>query len=182
MGHPIVRHATLDDARGIAEAHVASWQSAYRGLIDQAALDALDVDQRETMWRGWITRALKGEPTDAAGSPSHEILIAELAGRVLGWASFGAGRDDDANGRGELAGLYAHPDGWGTGVGHALITEVEERPRAAGFDAAYLWVLQGNERASRFYERHGWHATGERKIEDMSGATALTELRHVRSL
>ena len=33
-------------------------------------------------------------------------------------------------------------------------------------DADYLWALQKNEKAIRFYERHGFKATGEKKLED----------------
>ena len=32
--------------------------------------------------------------------------------------------------------------------------------------ADHLWVLEKNEKAIRFYERHGFSATGERKPED----------------
>ena len=33
-------------------------------------------------------------------------------------------------------------------------------------NADYLWALQKNEKAIRFYERHGFKVTGEKKLED----------------
>lgn len=33
MSDVTIRQATADDARGIAEVHVASWIEAYRGMI-----------------------------------------------------------------------------------------------------------------------------------------------------
>ena len=33
-------------------------------------------------------------------------------------------------------------------------------------NADHLWALQKNEKAIRFYERHGFKATGEKKLED----------------
>ncbi len=33
-------------------------------------------------------------------------------------------------------------------------------------DADHLWALEKNVRAIRFYERHGFTATGEKKLED----------------
>ena len=33
-------------------------------------------------------------------------------------------------------------------------------------NADYLWVLEKNAKAIRFYERHGFTATGEKKLED----------------
>ena len=34
------------------------------------------------------------------------------------------------------------------------------------YNADHLWALQKNEKAIRFYERHGFKATGEKKLED----------------
>jgi ribosomal protein S18 acetylase RimI-like enzyme len=42
-------------------------------------------------------------------------------------------------------------------VGHALLT------RAIGDAPAYLWMLKGNDRAQRFYERHGFAFDGTEK-------------------
>ncbi|SEL31448.1 hypothetical protein SAMN04487770_108135 [Butyrivibrio sp. ob235] len=33
-------------------------------------------------------------------------------------------------------------------------------------NADHLWALQKNEKAIRFYERHGFYATGEKKLEE----------------
>lgn len=178
----IIRQATADDARGVAEVHVASWRAGYVGLIDQQVLDAQSVDAREKMWASWIPRSDAGLPPLGYDVPAHRMLVADDGGQIVGWATFGPGRDEGSARVGELAGLYAHPSVWSTGVGHALITRVADELREAGFDEAYLWVLHGNERASRFYERHGWIADGEEKVADAGGATALRELRHVRRL
>lgn len=177
-----VRWARVDDAAGVAAVHVDAWRAAYAGLIDQSVLDALRVEQRTASWTSWIARSLDGIPTDSDERPSHRMLVAELDGRVLGWAGFGAGRDADDSERGELAGLYAHPNVWSSGVGHALIMRAEAELRAEGWNEAYLWVLRGNTRAVDFYERHGWHADGGEKFGDAGGATGLHELRHVRTL
>lgn len=37
-----IRRATAQDATRIAEVHVLSWKSAYRGMMPQAHLDDLD--------------------------------------------------------------------------------------------------------------------------------------------
>jgi RimJ/RimL family protein N-acetyltransferase len=49
---------------------------------------------------------------------------------------------------------------YGTGVGHALCEA------AIGSDPAYLWVLDGNERAIRFYERQDFRFDGATKLEE----------------
>ncbi|MGH2840330.1 MAG: hypothetical protein ACRDKY_05850 [Solirubrobacteraceae bacterium] len=45
-----VRTATRDDAHPIARVHVRSWQVAYRGLLPDAILDGLSVEERRTIW------------------------------------------------------------------------------------------------------------------------------------
>ena len=49
-GHLTIRAATRDDARAIAEVHVASWRAGYRGLVDDDFLAALSVDARLATW------------------------------------------------------------------------------------------------------------------------------------
>jgi GNAT superfamily N-acetyltransferase len=177
-----VRWATLEDARGVATVHVDSWRATYRGLIAEDVLDGLRVDQRTDGWSRWIASSLAGRPTDSGAESSHRLLVAEADGRIVGWAGFGAGRDEEMAHLGELAGLYAHPDYWSQQIGHALATRVEQELRAAGYDKAYLWVLRGNDRAIRFYEQHGWHADGAEKVDDTGSAHQLHELRHIRDL
>ncbi|MFB7250577.1 GNAT family N-acetyltransferase [Microbacterium sp. NPDC056234] len=177
-----VRWARVEDATGVAEVHVDAWRSAYPGLIDQTVLDGLDVDRRTTMWASFITRSLQGLPPEGYDEPAHRLLVAEDDERILGWVTFGPGRDEGESHRGEIAGLYAHPSVWSHGVGHALISRVDGELREAGYPDAYLWVLAGNARAIRFYETHGWIADGGEKYGDAGGATALHELRHVREL
>ncbi|MCC2028118.1 GNAT family N-acetyltransferase [Microbacterium tenebrionis] len=167
----IVRPAVPADADGVAEVHVRSWQAAYRDLMPQEVLDGLSVEQRAEGWRGIL-----GDMSRAS-----RTLVAEHEGRIVGWASFGAARDADAPGTGELWGIYALPESWSSGIGHAMIAAVERELIDAGHATAYLWVLDGNERAAAFYERHGWNADGGAKVEERPGLV-LHERRHTRAL
>jgi hypothetical protein len=47
------------------------------------------------------------------------------------------------------------------------MTETYTRLRAAGFEAAILWLLLGNIRAARFYEGDGWRTDGSSRQERM---------------
>src|SRR5687767_3602644 len=51
-----IRPALPSDARAIADVHVRTWQSTYRGIVPDAYLDALSVDERGTLLRDSITR------------------------------------------------------------------------------------------------------------------------------
>ncbi|MBO9624967.1 MAG: GNAT family N-acetyltransferase [Microbacterium sp.] len=167
-----IREGRLDDADGVARVHVRSWRAAYRGLMDQQILDSLSVEERAANWRRFITDPL---PTTIA------LLVAERDGEVVGWTSFGAGRDADGSTDGEVYGIYADPDSWSTGAGHALLEEAERRMADAGHTRAYLWVLDGNERADAFYARHGWVADGATKADERAVAT-FAEHRRVKEL
>ena len=171
-----VRLATASDAAGIAHVHVDAWRAAYKGLIDSAALAALDVEQRAQGWQRWLSN----DPT--LNKEQHTCVVAtDETDAVLGWATYGAGREPGWEHYGELAGFYAHPDSWSTGVGRTMIGRVTDDLTAMGFQRAYLWVLRGNDRAIRFYERAGWEADGGEKIlEHKTGP--LYELRYVRTL
>ncbi len=167
----LIRPASVDDAHDLAVVHVRSWQQAYQGLMPQAVLDGLSIAEREAGW----ARLLAETPR------ASQTIVAEHDSAIAGWASYGAARDEHAPGSGELWGIYAHPDAWSTGVGHALLTAVEQALRSDGHETAYLWVLEGNERAARFYERHGWASDGARKVDTRPGLV-LHERRHVKRL
>lgn len=52
----------------------------------------------------------------------------------------------------EIRLLHTHPDQIGNGAGSLLVN----RAKARGPDMLELWCFQANEKARRFYERHGF--------------------------
>lgn len=166
----ITRVAVVEDAAAIARIHVRSWQQAYRGLLPQEFLDALDPASRTPSWRRSIVN--QSPPTQAC------LVIADSE-QILGFAHICPTRDDDAqdNVVGELTSIYLHPDTWGNGLGPQLMGEALELLREAGNTDVTLWVLQGNARAIHFYEANGWSPDGATK-EATIADTTVTELRY----
>jgi GNAT superfamily N-acetyltransferase len=147
----LIRTARPDDARAVAEVHVASWRHAYRGLLPDDHLDRLSVDDREAMWLGVFA-----DPDPTSGG-----FVAEIDGRVVGFSSFGPSRDQDVPERtGEVPAIYVDPAVLGTGVGRELFEAATIALRDAGFARATLWVLEANALARRFYEKAGWSWDG----------------------
>ena len=168
-----VRQATADDARAIAEAHVRAWQVAYRGMIPATHLDELDVDERTAQWRQNLT-----DSAPPNGTPSPTNLVAEVGGHVVGFACVGVWRHERDNDElGELWAMYVHPDHWGTGAGYALMGATFDLFRSGSIQTAYLWVLEENELARRFYERQGW-GCNDITQQDPIGDTEVTERRY----
>jgi GNAT superfamily N-acetyltransferase len=161
----------VDDATGIAETHVASWQAAYRGLLPQELLDGLSVERRTAGWRRQILDTGRGVVHVAADRSRH----------VVGFMHTCRSRDDDAGDRiGELTSIYLRPEQWGLGVGSQLY-ERAIAALAVDFDEATLWVLDGNGRARAFYEHKGWQPDGTVK-RDTLGDVEVVEVRYRRAL
>jgi GNAT superfamily N-acetyltransferase len=156
-----VRPAQVGHAEAIAAVHVAAWQHAYQEMLPPELLASLSVESRAQRWRQQLADA-RGGHTWVVGEP------------VRGFVSVGPSRDDDAaDDIRELYALYVHPADWGTGLGSRLMTVAAE---VLG-NGATLWVLDANERARRFYERHGWRPDGGRK-QETRGAAVLDGVRY----
>jgi GNAT superfamily N-acetyltransferase len=156
-----VREANPNDARSVAEVHVASWRWAYAGMIPDEVLHRLSVGDRERMWRESL----------AAAEPGRCVLVAEADdGTIVGFAAFGPSEDPEAaaRGAGEVYAIYVRSEVAGTGVGRELFSQANDSLGRNGFRRATLWVLEANERARRFYEASGWTwdgATGTHRFD-----------------
>ncbi len=165
----LVREARVSDAAAIARVHVVSWQSAYRGIVPQGLLDGLSIAKRT---EEWIPRL---------GTPDGSNWVLEVEGIVQGWASIGPSRDSDLRDAIELYGLYLTPGCWSKRLGHLLYTKAEGAMSLSRAEEVYLWVLEDNLRARRFYERVGYSPDGSTK-NALGEGLVLPELRYRKSL
>jgi len=161
--------ATADDCRAIAEVHVRSWQSTYADILPAAYLASLSVSEREATWR----RVVEDQR-------SH-LLLARMSHQVIGFVSFGASRDDDAPSRcAEVFAIYVHPAFLSTGAGRQLWLAALRQIREEGYKVITLWVIAGNDRAIRFYERAGFLAEPTSRKQFGLGGVVLDEVRYTR--
>ena len=166
----LIREAQPADADEVAGVHVRSWQVGYRGLLPDVYLDELRPADRA-----------KAYTFGTRNPDTPTTIVAEEHGLILGFATTSPSRDPDRPASGELCALYVDPSCWGTGVGRALIAEARARLSDRHFPDAVLWVLQGNERAARFYRGDGWIADGTRREVELWGIV-VNEDRYRRSL
>lgn len=114
-------------------------------------------------------RILAEVPTAAAAlatrlaAPGADYALAETSAGLVGVAQAGPAPADwevelghvPAPAATALHLLYVHPDHHGTGLADQLLAAVlDDGP-------TYLWLIDGNGRAQRFYERHGFRALPE---------------------
>jgi GNAT superfamily N-acetyltransferase len=165
MAH-LVRLGTPHDALAIARVHVEAWQSAYRGHIPDAALDALDVTERAQTW------------IERLAVPHHGIRVVAGAGSVLGFCDMMRSRDADAEpGTAEVTAIYVQPASWASGFGRLLLDASMAAARRDGQHALTLWVLESNAPARRFYEHMGLAPDGATQILARAGHS-LHEVRY----
>lgn len=143
------------DADAIARVHVASWQVAYRGIVPDAVLDALDLRERAAQWEANLAQY------------SRFVAIARADGEVIGFCSSQPARDADLDARAvaEITALYVEPAWFDRGIGRALLTSELPRLHCAGFERVVLWVLDANVRARRFYRAAGFAPDGGERRE-----------------
>lgn len=163
--------ATVEDARRIAEIHVATWQAAYVGIVPADFLAGLSVDQREVYWRQEIPLG------------KQQVALAKLGDAVLGWVSYGPSRDVDAlPAAAEIWAIYVAPEHWSTGVGRQLWVHARAQLVQQGFESVSLWVLANNRRAIGFYDKAGFVPDIASTKQFTLGSATLTEVRYIAPL
>jgi len=165
-----LRLAGPSDAYGLAEMHVAAWQSAFRGMLPDDFLDGLTVAGRAERWQQILTETAR-----------HVWVVSE-AERIVGFVSIGASRDDDAcpGQTGEIYAFYVHPDRWRHGIGSMLMAQALRELHRLGYVEATLWVLRGNMQAKSFYEAAGFVPDGGAKIDVNPAGISFDEVRYRR--
>ncbi|MQA95117.1 MAG: GNAT family N-acetyltransferase [Streptosporangiales bacterium] len=160
-----VRDAGPGDVAAIERVRVAGWRAAYQGLVPEDVIDRMRADD---------PRALASRRAALAKRGVFALLAEDPDGRAAGFCVGGPDRDTPYGG--EIYALYVRPEHWSSGLGRDLLGRGVAGLRARGHTEASLWVLEGNGRARRFYERAGLTATGERRMLDIGGP--VPELRY----
>ena len=139
----IVPVLTEEDARAKAFVHWKTWQAAYAGLVPDSYLFDPSFPERCVK----IALAIR-----------DNNLLAKIGDQAVGFAAYGEYRGEDLPDTAELDALYVLPEYWGHGIGYALMNAAAEK--LADYRKIALWVLEGNARAIRFYERYGFRFDG----------------------
>jgi ribosomal protein S18 acetylase RimI-like enzyme len=155
-----VARPTEDDLDELGRVHVRVWQEAYAGLLPDDYLAGLDPTFGPARWRERF-----------GSSPEVSWWLARDEDGIVGMVTSGPARDEDAPVDLELYAINVLRRAHGTGLADDLMAH------AIGDRPAYLWVLEGNDRAIAFYRRHGFADEGGRKPEP---DTCAVELRMAR--
>lgn len=152
-----------DDRNALSRIYEESWRFAYKDIIPQDYLDSIP----------------KGKWAASADKPNISTLIVTENGEMVGTASFCPSRFEDMAGWGEIVSIYLLPDFMGKGYGKKLFAEAVRGLEEMGFRDIFLWVLEENTNARRFYERQGFVPSGK-YLDDNIGGKPLREIQYVR--
>jgi ribosomal protein S18 acetylase RimI-like enzyme len=97
----------------------------------------------------------------ALASPDHDLIVAELAGQVVGFAHV-LTYEDVTHGApaADLLGLYVQPDHRRRGIATALLRETCRRARRRRVHELHVSTEPDNEAALSLYRRHGAETVG----------------------
>ena len=84
----LIREASLNDVVSIAQIHVDTWRSTYKGIIPESYLARLTYEKRQKGWEQILNKA-----TDNG----QFIYVAEnSSGQIIGFANGGKERTGDS--------------------------------------------------------------------------------------
>lgn len=134
---------TEEEIRGKAYVHWKSWQESYAGLVDADYLRRLTLEGCEERAFRWRT----------------DTWVAKLDGQVVGFACCGPDREHP--GDGEVYAIYVLEAFQKQQIGWRLMRLCLDE--LGGCARIFVWVLAGNDKAIRFYERVGFRRDGGEK-------------------
>ena len=144
------RRATPDELPALARLWEAGWHDAHDGLVPPA-LAALRTSEsfHERL-------CALGDALRVAGAPGEPLGLCVVKGE-------------------DIDHLYVAPAARGTGLAATLLADGEARLAAAGVAVGAIACAIGNDRALRFYRRHGWE--GGRETITLDGGVEVEAIR-----
>lgn len=138
----VVRDATGDDASAAAAVYNAG------------------IDSRQATFETEHRSAEEMSARIARTGETHAFLVAELDGRVVGWAAtFPYSARPAYAGVAEYS-VYVDPAAQGRGVGRALVAELLDRARGAGLHKVTSRIFPENTASLALAERLGFRVVG----------------------
>ena len=165
--------------------HCRGWRTAYRGAVPDDYLREVITEEHWVPYfrDDYSTKRCKGlllyendhpvacctyGPIRSGSSPRQSAEMVIDSSNYPGW--------------GEVISLYTEPGRTSSGFGGILLEEAVDRLRAAGYPGCTLFVLEENQGARRFYERHGFSWDGTVQLVPFPHGIVCRDLRYVKTL
>lgn len=141
------RDATPDDWPAIAQLHTESWQRNYRHSFPAHYLEVEALDDRRKVWEKRFT----------SPSPHQYVILAEENGMLQGFTCLYL--EEHQKWGAFLDNIHVDHRFSGQGIGQALMQKAAQVIKDhSSKSKMYLWVLEKNIAAKRFYKRLGGYS------------------------
>lgn len=165
MENVIIRKAIPGDEQVLALIQTESWKTAFADLLSPEELvRCTNLQKAEQMYHSVLRREGCNMAIEFVADKPHCI------------AAWGKNRCDLGNTVGELICIHSLQNNWAKGYGSAMMEYVLAQLRQAHYDAVILWVFEANTRARKFYEKHGFTLTEQKKL-----ANGIAELMYMKN-
>jgi GNAT superfamily N-acetyltransferase len=141
-----IREVKIEDAEGIANVGVKTWQSTYKGIFPAEKLEQMSLEENTERWKKNITNSFEDE--------NIKILVAEGSNEgIVGWV--GGGKYErtppfDC----EIAGIYVLEEFQDKGIGTQFVNKISEFFSSMNWKTMVIWIVKDNPYC-RFYEKLG---------------------------
>ncbi len=153
---------TPEDFLSASTIHAYSWKATYPAFFSKQMLDAIAEDD-------WVDLFTKQTQNGNRG-----VAIFSLNGEDVGAASFGASYDYPDPTWAKILSFYFLPHVWGQGHTQVFMAQLLAHMQQTGVQHVHLYMVQGNTRAQRFYEKCGFALTGKEVHTKVKGEPSVS--------
>lgn len=162
-----IRDVQVEDAEGLIDVNIKTWQSTYKGIINDATLESLDFhrDARVQRYKNEFgSRMVDGEQMLGA--------VAMVKGQIVGFVTYGKAREnpDNLDGLSEIYALFVLETYQSKQVGRKLVQyAVKKLVDSKKYNALIIWTLKDN--PSRGFYKHLGGQNKYHKTIEIAGQT-----------
>ena len=161
-----IRRAIPGDEQVLAYIQTESWKAAFAGILSPEELErCTDIQKAEQMCHIVLRR------------DGCNMAIELVDGKPHCIAAWGKNRCDLGDTVGELICIHSLQNNWAKGYGSAMMEYVLGQLQQANYKSVILWVFEENSRARKFYEKHGFELTEQKKMSN-----GIAELMYMKKI
>ena len=161
-----IRRVIPGDEQVLAYIQTESWKAAFAGILSPEELvRCTNQEKAEQMYHSVLRLEGCNMAIELVNDQPHCI------------AAWGTNRCDLGDAVGELICIHSLQNNWAKGYGSAMMEYVLARLQQANYESVILWVFEANTRARKFYEKHGFELTEQKKQ-----ANGIAELMYMKKI
>ena len=167
----IIRKTKLSDAKSIAKIHYESRELELSIALGKALYES-SLKEFERYWKLHFMNL------------KDETLVCEEANNIIGFITYKNGWKDKGIGKilvGVISAVYISPLQLRKSYGMTLIKEAVQKMKDMGIEEVFVWVIDNNKPAIRFYEKVGFAKETVTRVKNHN-ETQVIECRYRLSL